>query len=74
MMALLTDSDMIAPMSLEVARLLEGSGEAGLVSLDLTVPIDVSPYHVITRRGRHLSPAAHRLHALVVEEIGGPAA
>ena len=70
MMALLHDSDMIAPMSLEVARLLEGSGEAGgLVALDLRSRIEVPPYHIITLRGRHLSPAAHRLHALVLEEV-----
>jgi DNA-binding transcriptional LysR family regulator len=68
MMALLVESDMIAPMSLEVARLMEGTGTAALTVVDLAVPIEVSPYHIITHRGRRLSPAASRLHALVLEE------
>ncbi|PSJ59760.1 LysR family transcriptional regulator [Pseudaminobacter soli (ex Li et al. 2025)] len=68
MMALLVESDMIAPMSLEVARLMEGTGTGSLAVVDLAVPIEVSPYHIITRRGRRLSPAASRLHALVLDE------
>jgi DNA-binding transcriptional LysR family regulator len=69
MMALLVESDMIAPMSLEVARLMEGTGAGSLAVIDLAVPIEVSPYHIITYRGRGLSPAAARLHALVLEEV-----
>lgn len=74
MMALITQSDMIAPMSLEVARLMEATGGGVLASLDLDTPVEVAPYHVITRRDRRLSPAASRLHALVLEEIARPPA
>ncbi len=69
MMALLVESDMLAPMSLEVARLLQGPGAGSLAVIDLAVPIEVSPYHIITYRGRGLSPAAGRLPTLVLEEV-----
>lgn len=69
MMALITDSDMIAPMSLEVARLMEATSGGVLASLDLDIPIEVAPYHIITRRDRRLSPAASRLYALALEEM-----
>lgn len=68
MMALLTGSNMVAPMSLEVARLMAGNGEGALVALDLVEPVNVPAYYIITYRGRRLSPAASRLHALVQEE------
>lgn len=69
MMALLTDSDMIAPMSVEVARMIEATSGGTLTTLDLDIPIEVSPYHIITRRDRRLSPAASRFYALVLEEM-----
>ncbi|MFT3834154.1 MAG: LysR substrate-binding domain-containing protein [Micropruina sp.] len=69
MMALIPGSDLIAPMSLEVARLMEETSGGVLASLDLDIPIEVSPYHVITRRDRRLSPAAQNLYAMVIEEI-----
>lgn len=69
MMALLTDSDMIAPMSVEVARMIEANSSGDLAPLDLDIPIEVAPYHIITRRDRRLSPAAHRFYRLVLEEM-----
>lgn len=72
MIALLRESDAIAPMASEVARVLTlgGGPEPGLVTLDLASAIVVPPYDVLTIRGRTLSPAAQRLRALVIEEIG----
>ncbi|MCX8998264.1 LysR family transcriptional regulator [Rhizobiaceae bacterium BDR2-2] len=69
MMGLIIDSDMIAPMSMEVAKLMEATSGGVLAVLDLDMPIEVSPYHIITRRDRRLSPAASRLYTLVEEEM-----
>ena len=58
-----------SPMSVEVARMIEATSGGTLTTLDLDIPIEVSPYHIITRRDRRLSPAASRFYALVLEEM-----
>ena len=49
--------------------MIEATSGGTLTALDLDIPIEVSPYHIITRRDRRLSPAASRFYALVLEEM-----
>lgn len=65
MLALLSRSDIIAPLSEEVAGVLTDGIGADLVTLDLDRDILVEPYFIIADRAQQLSRAAER----VLEEI-----
>jgi Transcriptional regulator len=70
MIALLVSSNAIAPMSVEVSDLLcHDPRGAGLTALDLRQSITVEPYHLITLKGKRMSPLATRLKELVVREF-----
>ncbi|MEE3099167.1 MAG: LysR family transcriptional regulator [Pseudomonadota bacterium] len=73
MIALLSSSTAIAAMAREVNLLLSGP-EVGarLTRLAVREEIVVAPYHMLTARRRRLSPAAERLRALVLHELGAP--
>ncbi|GAB3115414.1 LysR family transcriptional regulator [Aestuariicella hydrocarbonica] len=70
MIARLSASDAIAPVASEVADLLlsEQVG-ARFKSLALLVPIQVSPYFLISLKDRVLSPAAQALKSVIVKQI-----
>jgi DNA-binding transcriptional LysR family regulator len=69
LLSMIWRSNAIAPVSAEVARLI--AGDQGLshavTTLDLAERIEISPYAMITRADRHLSPTAK----LFYEEICG---
>lgn len=68
--ALLAQTDAIAPMSEEVVALLISEPvAAGFVRLPLDAEIQVSPYYIVTAKARTLSPTAHRLRNLVAREM-----
>jgi len=72
MIALLSQTNAIAPMAEEVAALImdEPVG-AGFAVLALDRQIRVSPYFLLCTRGRVLSPVANRLRMLVQAELAG---
>ena len=70
-LAMAVQGDAICPMSHEVARLFETLGGAGLTTLDLARPIELSPCHLVSMASRQLSPAAERLMSLIRDEIAG---
>lgn len=72
MIALLSQTNAIAPMAEEVAALImqEPVG-AGFAVLALDRQIRVAPYFLLCTRGRVLSPVANRLRALVLAELSG---
>ena len=71
MIAFLTSTDAIAPMSNEVSGLLgAGVTRTELAPLSLRETIVISPYHLISRRGRPVSPLTARLRELVLEALG----
>ncbi|SDG54516.1 LysR family transcriptional regulator [Alloyangia pacifica] len=68
--ALLKESDAVAPMSQEVIDLmLEPPVSADLRRLQLNRLVTVEPYLIIQARGRHISKAAERLLGMVQESI-----
>ncbi len=70
MIAYLATFDAISPMSREVAELLAPEISSGrLVMLDLAGPINVSAYHLVTRKDAIPSPLALRLHELVLTSL-----
>ncbi|EAR52443.1 probable transcriptional regulator, lysR family, possible activator of the expression of chvE protein [Oceanicola granulosus HTCC2516] len=69
-MALLAQSDLVAPVAREVAELIAGPGMP-LRRLALDREIVISPYHLIRHRARPLTPLAARLMALVTERMTG---
>lgn len=61
-LAMLAESDVIAPLTEEVSLMLGNSGlHANLVKLDVETEIQVSPYYAIQKRTQQLSSAADRL-------------
>jgi DNA-binding transcriptional LysR family regulator len=79
LLSMIRRSDAIAPVSEEAARLLAGRrGITGTVTLlDLAERIEISPYAMITRVDRHLSPTAKLFYeeiCALVEGQGGRAA
>lgn len=70
MIAMLSSSNAVAPMSREVSDLLcrEANG-AGLTTLAMREPIRVEPYHLIALKGKRLTPIAGRLRELVLKEF-----
>ncbi|MBA5776176.1 LysR family transcriptional regulator [Stappia sp. F7233] len=72
MIAYLSSSDAIGPISREVGELLGPKGiESGLVALELDEPIIVNPYHLISRKNHVMSPLAQHLRELVVATMAG---
>ncbi|MBR0554080.1 LysR family transcriptional regulator [Ciceribacter sp. L1K23] len=70
MIALLSSSNAIAPMSREVSDLLcHDARIAGLKTLDMRQLIEVEPYHLITLKGKRMSTIALRLKDFVLTEF-----
>lgn len=69
MIASLRGSDLIAPMSHEVRDLLDTAVGASLRSFSLRQTLIVSPYHLVQRRDREISPIAIQLGELVLEKL-----
>ncbi|WP_134724263.1 LysR family transcriptional regulator [Paracoccus luteus] len=71
--ALVAQSDALAAVAAEVARLVaadDGGPGAALVTLRTAAPFDLPPWHLLTLRHRRLSAAAQRMLALVQQQIG----
>lgn len=69
--AMLNDSDAIAPMANEVLDLvLDEPVSANFRRLELNRSVKVEPYLILRSRGRPLPPVAERLLALVRSKIG----
>jgi DNA-binding transcriptional LysR family regulator len=70
MIAYLASTDAIAPISHEVTELL-GSRQvdAKLAVLDIYNEVIVTPYHLITRKNRLISPLAQHLRELVFSKL-----
>ncbi|MGV8936588.1 MAG: LysR family transcriptional regulator [Allorhizobium sp.] len=75
MIAMMASSNAIAAMSSEVSDLLcrQGTGP-GLKRLDINRPIIVAPYHLITIKGKRLTPVASRLRDLLRAQLEARAA
>ncbi|MCB1446158.1 MAG: LysR family transcriptional regulator [Rhizobiaceae bacterium] len=71
-MAMVVNSDAVAPISREVAEFVAVTAGAagGIAVLDTAFEIGLEPYSLITARGRGLPPSARLLHDLIVEENG----
>jgi DNA-binding transcriptional LysR family regulator len=71
-MAIVVQSDAVAPIAREVAEFIAGtSGRVGEIAvLETDFEIGLEPYSLITARGRGLPPSARLLHDLIVEENG----
>ena len=63
-LSLLRNPEVVTPISQEVADLLTSS-QPDLRALNVTEPINVAPYSLITLKARRLSPAAMRCHDLL---------
>lgn len=63
-LALLRNPDVVTPVSQEVAELLTAT-QPDLSRLNVTEPVHVAPYSLITLKSRHLSPAAMRCRDLL---------
>ncbi|OYX43888.1 MAG: LysR family transcriptional regulator [Rhodobacterales bacterium 32-67-9] len=73
MIAYLSRTEAIAPVSEEVVQLLVGEPvNAGFTTLSLDQQIRVSPYFLLSLRDRPLSPLAQRLKDVVLLESRGP--
>lgn len=73
MIALLSQSNVVAPMAVEVAHLMTRPPvNAGFTIIDLVEEIVVPPYFVLSSRGRSMSPVARRMMALVISEMSRP--
>ena len=71
MVALLAQSDAVAPTGHEVNALLcDQPVSAGFTILTTRAPIELPFYHILSPRGRTLSRAALRLRTLVQAEMG----
>lgn len=74
MIAYLSSSDAIAPVSREVAELFgPGMSNAGYVALETDAEIIVNPYHLVSRKIHVLGPLAARLRDLVFAGLSGGA-
>lgn len=70
-LSMIRRSDAVVPVSEEVAQLLAGSPglSPAVRPLDLAEHIEVSPYALITRVGRHLSPTASLFYEAIARFI-----
>ncbi len=72
MLAYLSSTNAIAPVTREVAELVAPAGSAErMVSLALEEPIIITPYHLISHKSKEMSPIAIRLRNLVLEKLSG---
>ena len=71
-LVMVAQSDAIAPVSIQVARFIQGAdGLAGAIDVVQTeFDIEVRPYSLITVKNRVLSPAAKMLHDFILREVG----
>lgn len=70
MLPYLVSSNAIAPVSREVAELLETRVQAqNLVAIDVRQTIVVHPYHLISLKNQLISPLAERLRDLVLDAL-----
>ncbi len=71
-LVMVAQSDAIAPVSVQVARFIQGAeGLCGAIDVVATeFDIEVRPYSLITVRNRVLSPAARMLYDLILREVG----
>lgn len=71
--ALVSQSDAVAPMSQEVLdMMLEPPVSANFKKLALTRPVTVEPYQIVTKRHRTLPEAAVTLLRMVREKVLAP--
>ena len=74
MIACLSSSDAISPISREVADLIGATMHGGrLTTLDVRESIVVAPYHVISRKDQNISPLAQKLRGFVLRALSDPA-
>ena len=59
----------VSPAAREVADLLRQTSGGGIAALDMKDALTLSPYHLIRRRGRQLTPLAQRLIDLVLDRL-----
>ncbi|TNC70378.1 LysR family transcriptional regulator [Rubellimicrobium roseum] len=69
-LAMLRESNALAPLATAVARRFARGPEGGLVVLPLDLGIVVPAYGLMTLRGTRLTPAAERLRDLVLAQPG----
>jgi DNA-binding transcriptional LysR family regulator len=67
--AMLATSTAVAPVSREVAELLDGVSQGGIAALPLRERIVVAPYSLLSLRNRRLSPVAQRCREMVAESL-----
>lgn len=67
--AYLGSSNAVSPAAREVADLLRQTSGGGIAALDMKDALTLSPYHLIRRRGRQLTPLAQRLIDLVLDRL-----
>jgi DNA-binding transcriptional LysR family regulator len=60
-LALLNQSDAIAPLATPVVESLSGNPSVPFVSLPVDLGLTVAPFSLVTRIGSHLTPSAQRL-------------
>jgi molybdate transport repressor ModE-like protein len=68
-LVMVSQSDAIAAVSVEVARFIRNSLGGAIEVLPLTFELEVQPYSLITARNRTLSPAAQLLHDSILQRI-----
>lgn len=71
MIAYLTSTDAITPVSREVGMLLSSSGQHW-VALELDDPIIIKPYYLISRKHERMNPLAERLYNSLLQAIATP--
>lgn len=71
MIACLQSSDSISPVSSEVTDLLRTSHAGGIKSIKLRQSIIISPYHLIQKKEKMISPLAVHLRDLVIAALSG---
>jgi DNA-binding transcriptional LysR family regulator len=69
MIACLKSSNSISPVSSEVADLLRNSHAGGIKSVKVRQSIIISPYHLIQKKEKMMSPLAVRLSDLVIHAL-----
>lgn len=67
--AYLQDTDVISPVTSEVAELIKRSAIGGMCSVNCPDPITVEPYHLIQKKEHILNPLALRLRDLVMDAL-----
>jgi DNA-binding transcriptional LysR family regulator len=60
-LALLNQTDAIAPLATPVVDSLSGNPSVPFVSLPIDLGLSVAPFSLVTRSGSHLTPSAQRL-------------